>query len=624
MKNFNYLIFILILSNSFVVTGQNSKQRKADRLYSDLAYVEAVEIYRDLVQRNYNTSYNKQRLGDSYIKLRRPEQAVVYYEEVVQQPGVSPEYYFKYAQALRGVKKYDESRNWLKKYRDTGGNTEEVNKLLETEISDLDISDEYTLKPVDFNSNFSDFGAYEIEGTIYFVSARDEGMSKKKKVYSWTGEPFLDIYTVDGTLVTPVSGDINTVLHDGPLTFSPDGKYMYFNRNNYINKKEGKRDKTATNHLKIYRATRVNGSWQDVIEMPFNNNSYSVGHPSLSQDGKTLYFASDMPGGMGGTDLYKVEIREENNYGTPENLGALVNTPLDESFPFINKDNTLFFSSNGHQGLGLLDIFKIDITVPGAETVNLGAPMNSNLDDFSYFQKSGSNSGYFASNRDGGNDNIFSYNLLDPLILKGRVTDAVNKRPVANATVRLLDQNNMQIAFLETDSDGNYQTEISRNKEYPVETRHIEYQEKTDSISTQNTDDKEELNHDIQLDPIEDVEYLAEIDIIYFDFDKHNIRPDAAKELNKLVNLMQNKYPELVIEIGSHTDRRGSEQYNEALAERRAKSTHDYLVSQGVDSGRILQFQGFGEKEPAVNCSACNENEHQLNRRSIFKVVKMQ
>ena len=623
MKNFNFLFLLLFIGTGFTASAQNGKQKKADRLFNDLAYYEAVDVYKELIENDYNTTYNKQKLADSYYKLRSPENAVIYYEDVVNQPGVSPEYFYKYAQALRGVKRYDESKEWLRKYLEAGEHSEEVRKMLEKDIENFKINDEYKLQNAAFNSEFSDFGAFEHKGAVYFVSARDEGMSKKNKIYSWNGEPFLDVYQLNGEIATPVVGDVNTVLHDGPVTITEDGKHMFFNRNNYLNKKEGKRDRKATNNLKIYRATNTTGTWTNVVELPFNNNSYSVGHPALSPDGKTLYFVSDMPGGEGGTDLYKVEILADNTYGPAVNLGKKINTSLDEAFPFVNSENVLHFSSTGHQGFGLYDIFRINLSDPSANVQNMGEPVNSNLDDFSYFQKRNSNLGYFSSNREGGNDNIYEFNKLNPLVLKGRITDKVNNRPVRNATVRLFDENNEQIAFLETDQEGNFETQISRNKEYPLEAKHIEYQEQTGKVNSFNTDDKEELVYNIQLDPVEDVEYLAEIDIIYFDFDKHNIRPDAAKELDKLVDLMQNKYPELVIEIGSHTDSRGSSDYNEGLAERRAKSTYDYLVSKGVAPERIQRFQGYGEKEPAVECSRCKESDHQLNRRSIFSVVKM-
>ena len=627
MKNFNYLILLLFIGNSFMASAQNAKQKKADRLYDDLAYIEAVDVYKSLIEKDFNTIYNKSKLGDTYLKLRSPENAVFYYADVVEDTTVSAEYYFKYAQALRGVKRYDESKVWLKKYRSSGKNQAEIDAMLSKEISDFKIKENYTLDKVKFNSGFSDFGAYEHNGVLYYISAKDGGMSKKNKVYSWNGEPFLDIYQMDinSESSASVKGDINTVLHEGPLSITKDAKYMYFTRNNYLNNKEGKRDDNKTNNLKLYRATNNNSTWGDVIELPFNNNKYSVGNPSLSPDGKTLYFVSDMPNGFGGSDLYKVDIMENDTYGTPVNLGNKINTILDESFPFMAKDSILYFSSNGHIGFGLMDVFKVDVSKSPLEIINIGEPVNSNLDDFAYFQKSDSDMGYFASNREGGmgSDDIYSFNLLKTLILRGQVTDKVNGKPIPEATVRLMNSKNEQIAFLETDGDGNYEQEINRNTIYPIEAKHIEYKVMTGIVDSNNTDDKEELIYNIQLEPIPDVEYLAEINDIYFDFDKSNIRADAAKELDKLVELMTNKYPDLVIKIGSHTDKRGTDEYNEGLANRRAQSTYKYLIDHGIAPERINAHEGFGERKPAIPCDRCSKEEHQLNRRSMFEVVKM-
>lgn len=623
MKKFYYLILLLFIGNSYAVSAQTGKQKKADRLYNDLAYIEAVEVYKDLIENEYNINYNSLKLGDSYMKLRSPENAVFYYEDAINSDGIQAEYYFKYAQALRGVKRYEESREWLKKYRDSGLASEDVDAMLSKNIEDFKITDDYTLETVDFNSEYSDFGAFEKDDIIYFVSARDEGMSKKSKVYSWNGEPFLDVYQMEGENITSVPGDINTILHDGPISITKDGTYMFFTRNNFLNNKKGKRDSEKTNNLKIYRATNSNGTWTNVIELPFNSDSYSVGHPALSPDEKTLYFASDMPGGVGGTDIYKAEILGDSMYGVPKNMGTEINTSLDESFPFVTEYNVLYFSSNGHLGLGLMDIFMADLAKMNIEVENLGAPVNSNLDDFAFFLKNGTNTGYFSSNRNEVSDDIYGFNLLKPLILKGQVTDKVNLEPIPQATISLRNDNNEQIAFLETDDEGNYETVINRDSEYPIEARQIEYEVGTGTVNSFNTIDKEELIYNIQLDPIKDVDYLAEINNIYFDFDKSNIRADAAKELDKLVELMKNKYPELVIEIGSHTDVRGSNEYNEGLAKRRAQATYDYLISQGIAPDRINDYKGYGESKPEIDCERCSKEEHQLNRRSIFSVVKM-
>ncbi len=619
MKNI-YTLVLLLLSCSFAVQAQSSKQKKADRLYKDFAYLKATEVYKELIEKEYKVTENNLKLGDAYMMLRSPENAVFYYGDAIEDTSISPEYYYKYAQALRGVKRYEESRQWLKKYLESGRGSQQIQTMIEKD--EYKSKATYRLQPAEFNSEVSDFGVFVKDQQVYFVSARAQDTDVKEKTYSWNGEPFLDIYMLDKASgnVVPVSGDINTKLHDGPAVVSPDGTTIYFTRNNYLDNKEGKRDKEKTNHLKLYSAKNEGGKWSQVKELPFNSNEYSVGHPALSPDGKTLYFTSDMPGGMGGTDIYKVSIEENGTFGTPENIKEPVNTEFDETFPFVDTDGTLYFSSNGHAGLGLFDIFKLE----EGKIENLGEPVNSSKDDFAYFQVSDSKEGYISTNRDGGSDDIYVFNKLNPLVLKGQVTDAVNGKPIPAATVRLMDDTNTQIAFLETDAEGNYQTEITRDNNYPIEAKEIKYQTFNGQVSTTDSDEKEEIIYNIQLQPVEDPDYLAEIENIYFDFDKSNIRPDAAKELDKLIKLMTEDYPELVIEIGSHTDRRGSNAYNEKLAERRAKATYDYLVANGIAPERIAAYQGYGETQPAIPCDRCSEKDHQLNRRSKFSVVKMQ
>lgn len=622
--NKKYLLFLVFISQALILSAQSGKQKKADRLYDDFAYVKAIEVYEDLLDKDYNTDYNQKKLADSYLLLRDPENAVVHYAAVVQQPDISPEYYFKYAQALRGVRKYDESKEWLQKYFEEGNNADMVEEYLGAdEINLYRGYESYRVVPSHINSQFSDFGAIEQDGIIYFTSARAEG-SKRDKIYDWNGEPFLDVYKVpsEGGTAVPIEGDVNTVRHEGPITLSADGKTMYFTRNNYLNNKNGKKDENGVNHLKIYKASLQGNSWTNIEELSFNNNKYSVGHPSLSADGNTMYYASDAPGGMGGSDIYKVSITN-GTFGTPENLGESINTPGNEFFPFIAEDGRLYFSSDGHKGYGLLDVFVVS---EAGEIQNLGEPINSSHDDFGFFISTEVPEGFVSSNRSGGmgSDDIYRTTILEPLILTGTITDSINGKPVANATFRLLDENNDQVAFLETDSLGIYSTKVYRDRNFSTEAAHIKYDTKTGNINTTDLDDQAELVHDIELSPINDVEYLAEINKIYFDFDKHNIREDAAKELDKLVDLMLNDYPDLVIEIGSHTDARGSAEYNRRLAERRAQSTFDYLVSKGVDADRVVTYQGYGEEKPEVDCERCSEQQHQLNRRSIFKVVKME
>ncbi|HET8753188.1 MAG TPA: OmpA family protein, partial [Salinimicrobium sp.] len=514
----------------------------------------------------------------------------------------------------------------LNKYLEEGKNADRMENLrTEDEINIYSGLESFRVYPADLNSGYSDFGAYKNNGNLYFTSARAVG-SGRDKIYDWNGEPFLDVYVLkaDSGIPGPIEGEVNTKRHEGPITISADGKTMFFTRNNYFDNKNGKEDEEGVNHLKIYKATLEAGEWTNIEETPFSSNTYSVGHPSLSADGKTLYFASEQPGGQGGSDLYKVSING-NSYGTPENLGSEINTPGNELFPFISEENRLYFSSDGHKGYGLLDVFVVNMDEPG-NVENLGEPNNSSLDDFAFSISPDKSEAFVSSNRSGGkgSDDIYRIEITAPLVLKGTVTDSINGKPIPNATVRLLNEDGQQIAFLETDEEGNYNTEIARNKNLVIEAKQIKYDPKSANLSSFEMDEETELVYDIELSPIRDVEYLAEINKIYFDFDKANIRPDAAAELDKLVNLMLNDYPELVIEIGSHTDSRGSVEYNRKLAERRAQSTYDYLVANGIAEDRIVAYKGYGEEKPAVDCDTCNWEQHQLNRRSVFNVVKME
>jgi len=621
MKNSHFFLLFTLFSFTVSSHAQSGKQKKADRLFDSFAYLEATEVYKELINNDHNVERNSMRLGDAYMLLRSPENAVFYYEDIIKNPNISPEYYYKYAQALRGVKRYDESRTFLKRYLETGKNSGDIQTMINKD--EYKSKATYRLELANFNSEVSDFGVFEMNGQVYFVSARAENLDIPDRTYSWNGEPFLDIYKLDtkNGNITPIEGEINTKLHDGPAVISPNGSTIYFTRNNYVDNREGKTSKDKTNHLKIYSAIRTNNTWMDVIELPFNSNEYSIGHPSLSRDGKTLFFTSDMPTGKGGTDIYKVEIKNDGTFGGVANLGDAVNTEFDETFPFLDTDGTLYFSSNGHAGLGLFDIFRFEMD---SETVeNLGESINSSMDDFAYFQVDNSLEGYISSNREGNNDNIYVFNKMTPLIVEGIVSDAINGDPIVAATVRIMDEDGEQLVFLETNKDGYFQTQVDRNKLYPVEAKEIKYQTFNGTLDTKKTENVDTLQYNIVLDPVKDVEYLAEINNIYFDFDKYNIRKDAAQELDKLVDLMQNKYPELVIAIGSHTDSRGTNLYNEKLAERRAKSTYNYMISRGITKDRIRDYTGYGENNPAIDCERCSTEEHQLNRRSMFKIVRM-
>ncbi|KAA5821127.1 OmpA family protein [Algibacter amylolyticus] len=620
---------------------QQRKQKRADTLFNKFSFVKAAKLYRELVQDNYNRNYATRKLADSYALLRDPRNASRYYKSAVKQKDVPVEYYYKYAQSLRGMKKYDESQIWLQRYKDSGGvvDTDDFSKDLNFITSVFGAKQQYFLDRVRFNSKYSDFGAFEHDGLVYFASSRDEGVAIKR-LYGWDEQPFLDIYVtkagskrnVDHT--AKLKGDINSIYHDGPVTITKDGKTMYFSRNNFKDDIELK-DKNGLTNMKIYRATKVDSLWTNVEDLSINSDDYSTQHAALNVDETKLYFTSDRPGTHGGSDIWTADIAPDGSLGNIQNLGDVVNTEKAEGFPFINNEGVLFFSSDGHTGLGLLDIYaaiKGEDEESIVDVINLGVPVNSNKDDFAFSMNQNGITGYFASNRQGGrgSDDIYAFHREPALHVEGVVTDAINTFPIVGAKITLFDENDNQIAFMETDDNGYFQINIDRNQDYKIvanQDKYIEdYREFTSKdLQTELTS----IGANLLLNPVQDVVKLAEIDLntIYFNFDSHIIRADAEAQLNKIVSLMQNDYPEMVIRIESHTDSRGTLSYNDKLSIDRANSTYEYLISKGIDPSRITEHQGFGERKLTNGCQdgqKCEEKQHQLNRRTQFIVVKME
>ncbi|TNJ41521.1 OmpA family protein [Tamlana fucoidanivorans] len=639
MNKKNYIFICLALFLSVSLFGQQGKQKRADTLFNKFSFVKASKVYRELIENNYNKDYATRKLADCYALMRDPKNAARYYKSVVKQEKVPIEYYYKYAQSLRGIKKYEESQEWLERFKDSGGvvNTNDFSKDINFISSVFSSKQQYFLDRVRFNSKYSDFGAFEHNGKVYFASSRDEGVSVKR-LYGWNEQPFLDIYVTDVNNKTNVDhtnkviGDVNSILHDGPATITKDGKTMYFSRNNF-NKNTEIKDKKGLTNMKIYRATWVDDKWTNIEDLPINGDEFSTQHAALNKDENKLYFASDRPGGYGGSDIWVVDIHSDGSLINLRNLGNVVNTENAEGFPFINNEDVLFFSSDGHTGLGLLDIFT---TIKGenekniVDVINLGVPVNSNKDDFAFTMNPNGITGYFASNRTGGkgSDDIYAYHRVPLLNVEGVVTDAINTKPIPHAKITLFDENNQQIAYVETDEDGYYEINIDRDKDYKIVANQDKYIEDYRMFTSKNIQiELTTITANLLLNPIQNVVKLAELNTIYFDFDKHNIRKDAAIELDKIVDLMQNTYPEMVIRIESHTDSRGELTYNDRLSIDRANATYEYLISKGIDPSRITEHQGFGERRLTNGCqdgTNCEEEAHQLNRRTQFIVIKME
>ncbi|NAS30254.1 OmpA family protein [Flavobacteriaceae bacterium R38] len=637
MQRLHYLIFIFFFSFSASLSAQYGTQKRADALFDKFAYVKAISAYKKLVEREYNVDHAKRRLADSYTFLRDSKNAIKYYKDVVNQSNVPVEYYYKYAQALKAEKQYDEAVKWITKFKENGGDISHLPEIDENTYSGsiFAINPKYEIDTVAFNSDYSDFGAYERDGIIYFSSTRNEGVSIKRR-YSWNQQPFLDLYAVQegasaATHKDRLNSTINTRFHEASISITPDGNTMYFSRNSYYKNRRG-RDNSRITHLKVYSAEKVNGTWENVQSISVNSDDYSVTHPAISPDGKYLYFASDMPGGFGGMDLYKAEISSNGTLVNTVNLGETVNTTGDDVFPFINNEGVLFFSSDGHVGLGLLDIFSATKNDSGeyVDVINIGAPVNSNQDDFSFFLKDDGVTGYFTSNR-GDNiydDDIYTFTKIPPLKLKGHVTDSISTMPIPNAILVLKDDNDQLIAQVETDEKGYYEIDVERNVDYTLTTLKEGYNEKVTSFTTKNVPlQTTEIIVDIVLSriPFTEEEFPV-INNIYFNFDRSNVRNDAQEILDRVVYLMTEKYPEMKIKISSHTDSRGSSKYNLILSQRRANSTLEYLLDHGIRMDRILESKGYGEEKLITSCPngvECTEHEHQLNRRTEFLIISL-
>lgn len=628
--------FVLISTSTF---GQTQKQKRAEKHFDSFSFVKAIKTYEKLVDTSFNKHYAMRKLGDAYIMLRKPEKALPIYEKVVEQENVPSEYFLYYAQTLRATGDYKASKVWMKRYRDAGNKEDsrvkEFFKNDDLASAIFNSHEKNTLKKLKINSKYNDFGAVEVDGQIFFTSSRNEGVSVKR-VYGWDNQPLLDMYQLGVEDEVPMNnsfslkGSVNTIHHDGPATFNADGTKMYFSRNNYHEDKKIE-DEKGVMQVAIFSADLVDEKWVNVKPISLNKPDYIVYHPSLSADGKKLYFSSDMPGGFGGTDIYVSEVSADGVIGDPINMGGVVNTEGNESFPFIHADGILYFSSDGHVGLGLMDVFAsvLDENNEVVNVINLGEPINSKKDDFAYFLDKDGFKGYVSSNRKGGmgGDDIYAFTRIPPLTLKGQIFDAINNEPVEGAKVVLARENGEELAYFITGTDGAYTHLIPRDEKFILKGSKEKYQSVEQGFSSFGLEKEKELIVDlnIPLAPIEDVVILADLGIIYFDLDKSNIRPDAALELDKVVALM-NKYPEMVIRLESHTDSRANDDYNMALSNRRAKSTYDYIISKGIDPSRIPTYEGFGETQLVNKCSngvKCSKAEHQMNRRTEFVILKM-
>ncbi|MDX6181877.1 OmpA family protein [Flavobacterium sp. Fl-77] len=709
------LVIIFVFSIQFI-NAQDYDLARAKRFFDKTYYAEAITLYQKLADEKPSQEIIKN-LADSYYYTNDLIKAQRYYRLLMTRysQDLDRNYYFRYAQTLRASNSYDDANAALREYYSKSDNTEDVavfeenRKTLENVSA---IGNRYEIKNLAINTPNSEFGAVQYRDSLVFAAVKlKPGLFDKK--FKWINETYLNLVSIpiknsntNDSITYYFAKELKTGMHESNAVFTKDGKTMYFTRNNSKNGHKAKNDQKISN-LQIFKAELVNGKWTNVTSLPFNSANYSVEHPALNADETVLYFASDMPGTLGSFDIYSVNINK-GAFDTPKNLGPNINTDKREQFPFASKDNKLYFSSEGHLGYGSLDIFVSEITGKEySKPVNVGLPLNSNLDDFSFIIDSDTKEGYFASNREGGkgSDDIYQLKEIKELVVEdckqfiaGIITDVDTRLPLENATVILEDATKKQLNSITTAADGKFSFTVPCEASYVVlaakenytnnsrslvigttrnaindasmalrslevikeeekqieetkkkleetqkkEEKRIEEEKKekevlaaidlkekekkakADQIVADQARKKEKINQIIanEKDVVRDKDRLIiKTDPIYFDYNMWYIRKESKVVLGRVVALMK-KYPDMIIEIGSHTDSRGNAKFNEDLSQKRASSTRAFLIESGINAKRVIA-KGYGESVPIIKCKtdeACSEEEHELNRRSEFVI----
>ncbi|MBZ4034257.1 OmpA family protein [Flavobacterium sp. 17A] len=641
---FKNLIINLVFSLSFFYgTAQNAALKKAKKDYDKYAFVDAISIYEKVAERRYGDEKMFQKLGNAYYFNAEHTKAVKWYAALFAlNDQQKSEYCYRYSQALKSIGEYKKADEVLEKLNekvesDTRGELFANNKNYLEQIKFN--SGRFEIADAGINSVHSDYGSTILKNKLVFASARDTGLVTKK-LFKWTNKSFTNLYAAeinsDGSLKAPRRFDnkINTKFNESTPTFTKDGKTMYFTRNNFLKGKKGKNEEKIT-LLKIYKAEYVVDKWTNIVELPFNSNQYSTAHPALSTDEKKLYFASDMPGGSGQSDLYSVTINDDGTFGKPENLGPGINTEERETFPFISGDNELYFASDGRPGLGGLDIFCSKILKDGdfGLVQNVGEPVNTKFDDFAFVIDHLTRIGFYSSNKEGGigNDDIYKFLETRKLnchkTLSGIITDSESGEGLMGVTVVLLDEKFEKLEEITTSKEGIYSFEIKCNTKYYIRALKEDYETTESEVEIDPSTDQSELNLKLEkrIRPIAvgtDLAKTLKIPFIYFDLDKAIIKKEAVFELEKILAVLE-QYPDMKIDVRSHTDSRQSKNYNMVLSDKRAKATLDWFVKRGIAPSR-LTGKGYGESQLVNECSdgvKCSEEEHRLNRRSEFVIV---
>ncbi|WP_316788083.1 OmpA family protein [Pedobacter frigoris] len=687
------IVFLLLSALSQQVKSQSGKEngalKKATTEFTSLKYISAVPYLLEVLKKDSLNVKAQEMIAYSYKMIKNYDESLKWYEKLSKQKPLNPKWALYYAEALANKQQYERSEGWYRKYVTLVPEDKRGTSFATTNLSNFNKNVEnWKVSFTNLNSQGSDYSpAYYKEGLIFSSNRKTSGLSKT--VFGWNNTPFTNLYQVEkikdikninvdslfsaaqnrprkdykfndddtsptsndsktlgqytpglerdtlllllseGIKITPITGGINTKYHEGAPAVFPDGSII-FTRNNYYN--GGTQTSTdGINKLKMF--TAAGGNLNNIIPFPWNNNEYSVGHPTLSKDGTILIFASDMPGGSGGIDLYYCVRSGNGQWTRPVNLGKKINTEGNEMFPFLDVNNILYFSSTGHPGLGGLDLFEVELKEmkPTAAPKNMGVPINSSTDDFGLIKSADGKSGFFSSNRRG-NDDIYSFSRASyRILLEGTITDARTRLPLAGS--RLLMRHLDGTDTIKTNAKGEFRREMPRETDYETTAQKLGYVNSIGFVTSQGIEQDSIIKLDIRLNKTETAQQYVlnncdslkrvfAVQNIYYDLDRYEIRSDARPALEELAALMK-KYPEITIITSSHCDSRASEEYNRRLSLNRGASAKSYLVSRGISANRI-KIEYYGKTRLVNRCFdgvPCSEEDQQLNRRTEFDVI---
>jgi outer membrane protein OmpA-like peptidoglycan-associated protein/tetratricopeptide (TPR) repeat protein len=633
---------LLCFYGSVEAQEQPDLRARANRLFQEYQYANAAKGYLKLAVVKKPKLQDMERLAICYRKMNNFEDAETWYARVVADPKSNAENLILYGAVLKTNAKYEQAKKVLQEYAAKTGKQQSV----ANELAGCDSAQTWMAHPTAHklrneaavNTQNAEFAAFPLGSTVYYAGEPAEGLNEK--IYGWTGSSFLKIFTAENGAENvlsnplPALNNLNTEsFHMGPVTGNKAGDVLFITRT-YPGKKgelsrENKRS-YKTNTLELFVQKKVNGEWQKAEAFPYNKvQEYSVGHAALSTDEKTLYFVSDMPGGHGGTDIWYVTANTDGTWSTPLNAGKDINTAANELFPAIAPDGTLFYSTTGLPGMGGLDIFSSKgLASSWSKPQNLRFPLNSAADDFAFVINGAKTAGFISSNRKGGkgDDDIYSFSHQKARIILALAGITYNKKTgeqLPAAAVTLFSGGRAIAGKQNSKGDGTFFFELEPGADYRVLATKEGFYGDSTSLSTIGITKSDTLKVALNLNPLFEKGKILSLENIHYDFDKANIRRDAAQILNELVRTMRDN-PTLKIELGSHTDSRGIDVYNLDLSQRRANSVVNYLVSRGISRDRMTAM-GYGEQKLLNHCTngvACSVAEHQANRRTEFKVLE--